>query len=396
MSSMELLKKKKIGVIILILTIISAILILIQPKELPKRMIDNSQKVKKVVAEIEKENEEALLIQKKNMEDKYINLVYEKKDGSHISYFVNASTGEKIEVKDIIKEGMNDAFQEKIKELIYLKYPTFIADTLITNAGNIAYEIRENDLMIYYSDFKITPSPQEPLNLRVSFNEIKDYLNFTVNLKEEYENENGFHYDKGKKTIAFTFDDGPSGSKTEKLVDILNENKAHATFFMLGNRLSLQPNTVNYVLKYGNEIGSHTYTHSNLKRLKKEELKQEEANTNQAYKNITGQNLKLLRPPYGNINDIMKETMDYVFVNWNVDTEDWRYRNVDHIYNAIINTVKDGDIVLMHDLYDTTIEAVKKALPELYVRNFQVVSVTELANLKGYQLENKKVYNSFK
>ena len=92
----------------------------------------------------------------------------------------------------------------------------------------------------------------------------------------------------------------------------------------------------------------------------------------------------------------MKETLYYVFVNWNVDTEDWRYRNKEHVKNAVISKVKDGDIILMHDLYDSTIEAVEEMLPELYVEGFQVVTITELANLKGQNLNLKKVYRSIK
>ena len=127
----------------------------------------------------------------------------------------------------------------------------------------------------------------------------------------------------------------------------------------------------------------------------KEELLEEEKSTNLIYKSITGQDLKLLRPPYGNVNDTMKQNLNLTFINWNLDTEDWRYRNTNHIYDSVINKVKDGDIILMHDLYETTIEAVEKLLPELYVRGFQVVSVSELANIKGQTLEVHKVYRSF-
>lgn len=389
-------QKKIISVIILsCLSCIFLILPILMPQETAKQN-NNLQKVEMTVSLIEQENEGALLVQKKEIEKKFINMVYERLDGTRISYFIDAENGSKIELNDLIKEEQFPQFEEKIKELLYKKYPKFIADILASNQGEIAYEIRDTELIIYYSNFTITPAPTEELTLTVDYHEIKDYLNFKVQLKDEKVVESDNNLKNERKYIAFTFDDGPSGAKTKKLVDILEDNKMHATFFMVGNRMALQPETLKYVLEHGNEIGSHSYTHSNLKRLKKEELKQEEFNTNLVYKNITGEELTLLRPPYGNINENMKETMNYIFVNWNIDTEDWRYRDSEHIYHSIIDKVEDGDIILMHDLYDTTIEAVEKVLPELYVRGFQVVSVSELAKIKGQTLEPKKVYRSIK
>ncbi len=276
-----------------------------------------------------------------------------------------------------------------------MKYPKFIADSLNYGNGNITYILKDTELIMYFYDFEINPKPLEELFLMIDYNEIKDYVNFPFHLKEEYERENGFTFDPAKKTVALTFDDGPNGSKTLRLVELLHQNKMHATFFMVGNRMSTAPNVIKEVLKTGNEVGSHSYNHKNLTRLTKEELLEEEKSTNLIYKSITGQDLKLLRPPYGNVNDTMKQNLNLTFINWNLDTEDWRYRNTNHIYDSVINKVKDGDIILMHDLYETTIEAVEKLLPELYVRGFQVVSVSELANIKGQTLEVHKVYRSF-
>ena len=276
-----------------------------------------------------------------------------------------------------------------------MKYPKFIADSLNYGNGNITYILKDTELIMYFYDFEINPKPLEELFLMIDYNEIKDYVNFPFHLKEEYERENGFTFDPAKKTVALTFDDGPNGSKTLRLVELLHQNKMHATFFMVGNRMATAPNVIKEVLKTGNEVGSHSYNHKNLTRLTKEELLEEEKSTNLIYKSITGQDLKLLRPPYGNVNDTMKQNLNLTFINWNLDTEDWRYRNTNHIYDSVINKVKDGDIILMHDLYETTIEAVEKLLPELYVRGFQVVSVSELANIKGQTLEVHKVYRSF-
>ncbi|MCI8466928.1 MAG: polysaccharide deacetylase family protein [Bacilli bacterium] len=336
-----------------------------------------------------------VLVEHKMISSQFTQAILKNDNGTYKSYFINVKDGNLLNIEDIIKSEEQQNFKNKVQELIELKYPKFIADSLNYGNGNITYILKDTELIMYFYDFEINPKPLEELFLMIDYNEIKDYVNFPFHLKEEYERENGFTFDPAKKTVALTFDDGPNGSKTLRLVELLHQNKMHATFFMVGNRMATAPNVIKEVLKTGNEVGSHSYNHKNLTRLTKEELLEEEKSTNLIYKSITGQDLKLLRPPYGNVNDTMKQNLNLTFINWNLDTEDWRYRNTNHIYDSVINKVKDGDIILMHDLYETTIEAVEKLLPELYVRGFQVVSVSELANIKGQTLEVHKVYRSF-
>lgn len=336
-----------------------------------------------------------VLVEHKMISSQFTQAILKNDNGTYKSYFINVKDGNLLNIEDIIKSEEQQNFKNKVHELIELKYPKFIADSLNYGNGNITYILKDTELIMYFYDFEINPKPLEELFLMIDYNEIKDYVNFPFHLKEEYERENGFTFDPTKKTVALTFDDGPNGSKTLRLVELLHQNKMHATFFMVGNRMATAPDVIKEVLKTGNEVGSHSYNHKNLTRLTKEELLEEEKSTNLIYKSITGQDLKLLRPPYGNVNDTMKQNLNLTFINWNLDTEDWRYRNTNHIYDSVINKVKDGDIILMHDLYETTIEAVEKLLPELYVRGFQVVSVSELANIKGQTLELHKVYRSF-
>ncbi len=336
-----------------------------------------------------------VLVEHKMISSQFTQAILKNDNGTYKSYFINVKDGNLLNIEDIIKSEEQQNFKNKVHELIELKYPKFIADSLNYGNGNITYILKDTELIMYFYDFEINPKPLEELFLMIDYNEIKDYVNFPFHLKEEYERENGFTFDPTKKTVALTFDDGPNGSKTLRLVELLHQNKMHATFFMVGNRMATAPDVIKEVLKTGNEVGSHSYNHKNLTRLTKEELLEEEKSTNLIYKSITGQDLKLLRPPYGNVNDTMKQNLNLTFINWNLDTEDWRYRNTNHIYDSVINKVKDGDIILMHDLYETTIKAVEKLLPELYVRGFQVVSVSELANIKGQTLEVHKVYRSF-
>ena len=156
------------------------------------------------------------------------------------------------------------------------------------------------------------------------------------------------------------------------------------------------PDIVKNVYDNKMEIGSHSWAHKNLTKQKIDIISSEMNETDSVYKNITGDNIKLMRPPYGAINNKVKENFNYAFIKWNIDTNDWKYKDENHLYDYVINNVSDGDIVLMHDLQSSTKKGMEKLLPELYVRGFRVVSVSELANIKNKSLENHKVYFSLK
>ena len=144
------------------------------------------------------------------------------------------------------------------------------------------------------------------------------------------------------------------------------------------------------------EIGSHSWAHKNLKKQKIDDIATEMEQTDNIYKSITGDTLKLMRPPYGAINEKVRDSFNYSFILWNVDTNDWKYKDENHLYDFVINNVSDGDIVLMHDLQYSTKVGIEKILPELYVRGYRVVTVSELANIKGKTLEVNKTYKSMK
>jgi peptidoglycan/xylan/chitin deacetylase (PgdA/CDA1 family) len=157
-----------------------------------------------------------------------------------------------------------------------------------------------------------------------------------------------------------------------------------------------QKDTLKKVFASHSEIGSHTYSHINMKRSKPDKIKDEIDKTSRIFKDITGFDIKLIRPPYGAYtNDIIKD-YNYSFILWNADTDDWKNKDVERIVNYILNNAQDGNIILMHDSYATSVEAVKIALPQLYARGVQVVSVSKLAELKGKTLEVGKAYRSMK
>ncbi len=199
-----------------------------------------------------------------------------------------------------------------------------------------------------------------------------------------------------KKLIAFTFDDGPAKNQTNKLLDSLNKYNARVTFFVTGDRVQTYASTLRRAYEMGNQIGSHTYSHKNLAKLKEDELRQQIDKTNKEIHKVLGFHPGLLRPPYGSYNDKVKKASGVPVILWNIDTLDWKNRNAQKICDNIVNNAHDGAIVLMHDLYETTVDGALMAMDKLQEKGYAFVTVGELAYLKDKTLENGKVYSSIK
>lgn len=192
--------------------------------------------------------------------------------------------------------------------------------------------------------------------------------------------------DSKKKLIAFSFDDGPSRKNTEKILKALDKNNARATFFMLGQNASYYPDLVKKVEDSGNEVAGHSWNHPLLTKLGKTGVKRQMEKMNEAISSVTGSNVGLLRPPYGSINRTVKNTVGDPLILWSIDTLDWKTLNADKTADAILKQAKDGDIILMHDIHSPTVEAVKKVLPELEKKRFQVCTVSELLEARNITL----------
>ena len=197
-----------------------------------------------------------------------------------------------------------------------------------------------------------------------------------------------------EKIVAFTFDDGPS-IYTKEIAEVLIEYDSKATFFEIGNRMKYNQETLKYLIENNMEIGNHTYSHKNINTLSEEEIAEEINSTLIIYNEITNDNIKLTRCPYGELNTKVKNTINTPIINWSIDTKDWLYQDEEYISNYILDNVSDGDIILMHDIYYSTLKAIEKVLPILKERGYKVTSVSELARLKETILENGKTYTKF-
>lgn len=200
--------------------------------------------------------------------------------------------------------------------------------------------------------------------------------------------------DPSKPMVAITFDDGPNPETTTPMLDTLEENYAKATFFCLGQNAGYYPETVQREYNLGMEVGTHTYSHVVLTNLGASALDSEISKSVTAIENAIGVKPTLMRPPYGAVNKTVLSAVggyNLCCVNWSLDTEDWKTKNADATYNEVMKA-QDGDVVLLHDIHEYNVDAVKRFVPDLIAQGFQLVTVPELYKARGETLEAGTVH----
>ena len=219
----------------------------------------------------------------------------------------------------------------------------------------------------------------------------KEINNHTI----EYEPTLNKTTDNYSKVVALTFDDGPS-NYTDEILDVLEKYNVTATFFVVGTNLNTKyNNTMARLIKLGNEVGIHGYSHKEFTKIKQRKVVEEIEYTNKLLKRFNIE-AKYIRPPYGSINNKLKKIIEYPIILWNVDTLDWKYKDALKIYNNSIDDIHDGSIILMHDHYLSSVKALDLIIPKLQEDGYKIVNITELFSLKDINLENGKTYRSAK
>ena len=200
--------------------------------------------------------------------------------------------------------------------------------------------------------------------------------------------------DPNKKMVALTYDDGPHGTYTARILDVLEKYDARATFFVVGSRIEYYPAQITRAHNLGCEIGSHTYNHINLPSNTDSAIKNEMDKTDALIKKYTGEPAAIMRPPGGSTNSRVLTAVGKPAIMWSVDTRDWDHRNASKTVSHIKNNVYDGAIILMHDLYSPTAEATKIIVPWLIENGYQLVTVSELMYYRGVTMKTGYTYNS--
>lgn len=196
------------------------------------------------------------------------------------------------------------------------------------------------------------------------------------------------------KAVALTFDDGPDRENTPKVLETLKEYNAHATFFVVGNRIKGREDLIRQEVEAGCEVANHSWDHSNLAKMKMKSVNRQYDKTFQAVKRASGYEITLLRPPYGAISDRMRKHFKHPMVLWSVDTEDWKTKSGNKVFKKFCKDVKDGDIVLMHDIQDSTAAAIKKIIPWLIKNDYDILTVSELMERNGKKMKNGIAYGN--
>jgi len=185
----------------------------------------------------------------------------------------------------------------------------------------------------------------------------------------------------GKKYIALTFDDGPHGVVTDRVLNTLEQYNAKATFFMLGQNAKNMPELAKKVANKGHEIANHSISHVNLRAVSTERVHEEMVTSLDQIEQATGIRPSLFRPPYGNRNDIVdnkaQETNQKIIL-WSVDTRDWESLNANSVYESVKTYAKPGSIILMHDIHPTTADALPQIMEFLSNNDYEFVTVSEL------------------
>ena len=204
----------------------------------------------------------------------------------------------------------------------------------------------------------------------------------------------GRYIDPNAPMVALTFDDGPYAPVGNRIMDCAEQYGGRVTFYVVGNRVNSYKSEIQRMYANGHEIGNHTQDHKYLQKLGAQEIRQQVEACNQAVAAITGEAPKTVRLPGGGKNSTVLANISQPIVLWNVDTLDWKTRNAASSVQTVLNQVKDGSVVLMHELYNASGDAAVTIIPALVERGYQLVTVSELAQFRG-GLAGGTVYYSF-
>ena len=200
---------------------------------------------------------------------------------------------------------------------------------------------------------------------------------------------------RGKKLIALTYDDGPFGTHTPRVLDELEAKGVKATFFMTGNRALAWPDTVKRVVDEGHQLASHTFSHALLTGLPTESILWEVNHNNDVLEEISGVRPTVLRPPFGSISTRVKETVGMPIIMWSIDPQDWDGKSSDYIVSHVTSRASDGDIIILHDTLSATVRATGRIIDRLHDEGFVFVTIDEMIAVRGGAVAGE-VYNSFR
>jgi len=267
---------------------------------------------------------------------------------------------------------LEEAYTSKIKDLIDIDYNFKIVNQELVFTD-------QNDIQLVY--------PLDPyLNITNLAND--QFYTDLIHPLEHYVNPD-------RPIVVLTMDDGPVKEDLD-IIELFNEYQVTGTFFQIARRIYKMEEVELAIINQGSEIGSHSYRHPNLTKIKDDDKVLEEMTTTEQFlKEYTNgeYDVSYLRPPYGAYNQRIKDLSPYTLVMWSIDTEDWKNKDTETIISRIDDSIKDGSIILMHDIHPESREAMKEVIPHLLDSGYQVCSLSELAKARNVELEAGQVVN---
>lgn len=196
--------------------------------------------------------------------------------------------------------------------------------------------------------------------------------------------------------VALTFDDGPSGRFTRHLLEGLQQRNVKATFFLCGYRIRQYPQETQRIIQDGHEIGCHGFSHDNMKSMSRRQI----AGEINDMRSLLPENcpVNFLRPPGGCCSENVRqvaESLNLGILSWSVDPRDWATKDASAVESAVLKNISDGDIVLLHDMSDSSVNAALDIVDDLILQGYRFVTVSELAAMRGARLKGGKTYCSF-
>ena len=285
----------------------------------------------------------------------------------------------------------------KAKELLLSQIKSTLEDKKLdqTKIDQVLKNFTDQDLASWSFDYKDSQIILYPANPGETLEEIAlpissffDVLESSYLLEKDAELYQAYFVQKNKKVVALTFDDGPNPSTTTQALDTLAKYGVKATFFVLGKNIAGNEDLLKRMKSEGHVVGNHSWDHPVLSKLTLEDAKKQITDTENALTKVLGLSSKLMRPPYGAITDDIRNSLDLSFIMWNVDSLDWKSKNETAILTEIQHQVRNGSIVLMHDIHGATVNALPKIIEYLKEQGYTFVTVPELLNsrLKAHEM----------
>ena len=357
---------------------------------------------------------------KENLEDKE-NLVfyYTEKQDSTLKGIVNRSvmkqvydlTSSKVEETEktslekvhLTEDGkpftLDQLFSDasKAKEQLIKELTSFLQDKKLEQekVDQIVKGFSDQDLSAWNFDYKDSQIILYPSHAVENLDEIAlpvssffEVIQSSYLLDKDAELYKAYYEKKNRKVVALTFDDGPNPATTTQALDTLSKYGIKATFFVLGKNVSGNEEILKRMKADGHVIGNHSWSHPILSQLSLDEAKKQITDTEDVLTKVLGSSSKLMRPPYGAITDDIRNSLDLSFIMWDVDSLDWKNKNEASILTEIQREVKNGSIILMHDIHAETVNALPKVIDYLKGQGYDFVTVPDLldSRLKAHQL----------